>query len=84
MRFMVSAMMLLSLMITGHAAECLLYDHDDDANMSDPLGEGWVGSEFGIRRALNNLGHTVSVMEALPTDLSGYDIIFICTGWYGG
>jgi len=80
-----AAAFLMVFMISGaHALDFLVLDRDDAVTLDDPLGGGMVGSEYGIVRSLQNLGHSVTTVPNLPVDISGYDIIFICTGWYGG
>jgi len=84
MKIPISVILVLVMVSSAHAANCLIYDHDDNLSLNDPLGAGWVGTQYGIVRSLENLGHTVTTVLTLPADISGYDIIFICTGWYGG
>ena len=84
MKFIMSVVLIIIMASSVQAANCLVYDHDDNVGLSDPLGEGWVGSQYGVVRSLENLGHTVTTVLTLPADISGYDIIFVCTGWYGG
>jgi len=66
----------------GAAQTVFLWDADDGDQLTDPLGEGTINSEYALVRALQNLGCSPTVSTVLPTSLTGYDMVFVATGWY--
>jgi len=60
----------------------LVWDADDGDVLQDPLGAGEVGTEYSVVRALQQIGLSPTVQTTLPASLAGYDIVFVCTGWY--
>ena len=59
----------------------LIWDHDNGSHYTDENQEV-VDCEVGLQQALqeNNLDYTT--VQNLPTDLSGYPIVFVELGLY--
>ena len=76
---------LLALVAAAAAAQgaVLVWDHDNNQYFTDPEGNGKVGTEYAVTKALAANGVAgVSVATALPLDLSGYDAVFILCGFW--
>lgn len=76
-------LVLVAFWIPCDAAHVFVYDHDDGATLTDPLGAGTVGTEFAVVRALQALGHQVTVSTTLPS-LTPFDAVFVLTAWGTG
>lgn len=82
MKWFVVLMMACLFTIPASAQSVFLWDADDGDQLTDPLGEGTIGSQYALSRALDALGFSPTVSTSLPTTLSGYDMVFVATGWY--
>ena len=71
---------LLMLFALCSAQEALLWDNDNGSTLVDPETGGTVGCQVGLQNALTDLGIGYTTVSTLPTDLSGYDVIFITLG----
>jgi hypothetical protein len=59
----------------------LVYDHDNGQVFTDPGGNGKVGTEYGVKKALTENGVVdYEVARVLPGDLSAYDAVFVLCG----
>lgn len=77
------ALMIVGLFTTPVTAQSVfIWDADDGDQLADPLGEGTIGTQYALYRALAALGYSPTVSTTLPTSLSGYDLVFVATGWY--
>ncbi len=64
-------------------AAVLVWDHDRGATFDDPEGKGKVGTEYAVTRALAANGVAdVSRVFVLPSDLGGYDAVFVLAGFW--
>ncbi|MBN1424847.1 hypothetical protein JXA88_09850 [Candidatus Fermentibacteria bacterium] len=79
-----AVLLFLFLAMSVQAANVFVYDHDDGATLTDPLGAGVVGTQFAVVRALQASGHQVTTSTVLPTNLSPYDAVFVLTAWGTG
>ncbi len=67
------------------AQEILIWDNDDENQISIPGDPAHYGYEHGIEQSLTDLGYEHETVSVLPADLSGYDVIFITLGvWRTG
>ncbi len=71
---------LLTLFALCSAQEVLLWDNDNGSTIVNPETGGSVGCQVGLQNALTALGVGYTTVSTLPTDLSGYDVIFITLG----
>ncbi|MGQ9706258.1 MAG: hypothetical protein ACUVWP_04550 [bacterium] len=67
---------------TAFSYNILVWDKDDKDTFKDVESRKMVGSEANLIYALKEIGETPKLVRTLPAVLSGYDVIFICTGWY--
>jgi len=67
---------------TAFAYSILVWDKDDGDTFKDVEANKTVGSEANLMYALRDIGETPKLLRTLPGDLSGYDVVFVCTGWY--
>ncbi len=70
----------LMLLAVCNAQEVLLWDNDNGSTIADPETGSSVGCQVGLQNALTDLGIGFTNVSSLPTDLSGYDVIFITLG----
>lgn len=67
---------------TGLSYNVLVWDYDRGDSYEDPDTQQVIGSEVNLVSALQDNGESPEVLTSLPSDLSSYDIIYVCTGWY--
>ncbi|MCU0610726.1 MAG: hypothetical protein MUE60_02925 [Candidatus Eisenbacteria bacterium] len=84
MRVISAVILAVFLIMPARAAVLFVYDHDDGATLTDPMGAGTVGTEFAVVRALQALGHQVTTSTVLPADLTPYEGVFVLTAWSTG
>jgi hypothetical protein len=73
---------LLLLPIVLSAAEVCIWQYDPLDRYYEPeLGDSAVSS-YGLQTALTGLGLNCIYVEALPTDLSSFDLVCVSLGWY--
>jgi hypothetical protein len=64
-------------------AGVLVYDHDNGQTFNDPGGRGKVGTEYAVKKALEENGvFDYEISRTLPADLSGYDAVFVLCGFW--
>jgi hypothetical protein len=69
-------------MVTQAANVCI-WNYDTLDRFYDPQLNDSIDCAYWFQQILTNQGHTVDVCHGyLPTDLSGYDIVFCLMGWY--
>ncbi len=78
--FLVLSLWIIPLIVSAQTV--LIWDNDNNSDFLDPEGAGNVGCEYGLQHALTANGITFSTVSALPTDLSGYDVVFVTLGIY--
>ncbi len=77
--------LLILIAVTAVSANVLVWDNDTGATFTDPDdGTAQTGSELAIRDALRNNGFygKISLLTYLPTDISGYNAVFVLCGWW--
>lgn len=62
--------------------QILVWDYDNGSTYPDPETGNQVGCEYGIKQALDANGMSYTSTYFLPTDISGYDIVFAVLGLY--
>jgi len=67
---------------TAYAYNILVWDKDDKDTFKDPEANKVIGSEMNLFNALKEAGEKPQIFRNLPGDLSGYDVVFVCSGWY--
>lgn len=72
--------MLMSISVMSLMAEMFIWDNDNYSTIDDPEGAGYMGCEYAITKALNNLSVSYTVLSYLPTNLQDYDMLFITLG----
>jgi len=83
MRKIICIMMVILFTLTNtFAYNILVWDKDDGDTFKDVEANKTVGSEANLMYALRDIGETPKLLRTLPGDLSGYDVVFVCTGWY--
>jgi hypothetical protein len=60
----------------------LVWDKDEGDQYEDHDTQQLIGSEINLVSALQDVGELPEVLTSLPDDITVYDIIFVCTGWY--
>ena len=78
--FLVLSLWIIPVIVSAQTV--LIWDNDNNSDFIDPEGAGNVGCEYGLQHALTANGITHTTVSALPTDLSGYDVVFITLGIY--
>ncbi len=64
-------------------AKVLVWDHDGGQTFDDPEGGGTVGTDYAVMRALAANGvNDAEKKYVLPSDLSGYDVVFVLCGFW--
>lgn len=74
------AAMLIAVSAVSLSAEILLWDNDNYSTIEDPEGAGYVGCEYALEKAFNNMMLSYTTLSYLPTNLSDYDMLFITLG----
>ncbi|HHE40865.1 MAG TPA: hypothetical protein ENL10_05130 [Candidatus Cloacimonetes bacterium] len=74
------AAMLITVSAVSLSAEILLWDNDNYSTIEDPEGAGYVGCEYALEKAFNNMMLSYTTLSYLPTNLSDYDMLFITLG----
>jgi hypothetical protein len=64
------------------AYNILVWDADLGDQYYDPDTQQLIGSEVNLVSALTNCGQSPQTVTTLPGDLTPYDMVFVCTGWY--
>jgi hypothetical protein len=82
MKWFVALMIVCLSALPGFTQSVFIWDADDGDQLTDPLGEGTIGTQYALYRALGALGFSPMTSTVLPATLSGYDMIFVATGWY--
>jgi len=74
---------LLLVPIAIQAANVCVWNYDTLDRFYDPQITDSIDCSYWVRHMLVNQGHTVEVCNGyLPTDLSGYDVVFCLMGWF--
>lgn len=64
------------------AAEICIWQFDpEDVYYESEVGRTVVSS-YGLQTTLTAMGHHCTVYNALPLNLTGFDLVFVSTGWY--
>ena len=63
------------------AANVCLWNYDPLDRFYDPVRAESVDCSYWLRQNLTALGHSLTVSTSLPSDLSGYDLVFITMGF---
>jgi len=79
-RVVALAAMLIAVSAVSLSAEILLWDNDNYSTIEDPEGAGYVGCEYALEKAFNNMMLSYTTLSYLPTNLSDYDMLFITLG----
>jgi len=79
-RVVALAAMLITVSAVSLSAEILLWDNDNYSTIEDPEGAGYVGCEYALEKAFNNMMLSYTTLSYLPTNLSDYDMLFITLG----
>jgi len=66
----------------GWGFNLLVWDKDEGDEFFDPGTTNLIGSEENVVNSLTANGESPTVVTTLPSDLSAYDVVFVCTGWY--
>jgi nitrogen fixation/metabolism regulation signal transduction histidine kinase len=79
-----SVLLLVALLpVVALAANVCVWDYDSLDRWFDPAAGESVDCAYNVRQALVAQGHAVTVAEQyLPTDLSGFDVVFGLMGWF--
>ncbi len=77
MKWFIVVMIVCFFPVPGAAQSVFLWDADDGDQLTDPLGEGTISTEYALIRALGALGISPTVSSFLPTSLAGYDMVFV-------
>jgi len=72
--------MLIAVSAVSLSADILLWDNDNCSTIEDPEGAGYVGCEYALEKAFNNMTLSYTTLSYLPTNLSDYDMLFITLG----
>ena len=62
--------------------EILVWDNDNESDYYHPETGAYLGTEMGIKEALDKNGISYTSTAYLPDDLSIYDVIFVALGIY--
>ena len=79
----VALIFLLLIILPCSANNILLWKHSGSAEFPNPekgAEPERVGCEHGLQQAITQNGHTCTVVEELPEDLSAYDMVFVSLG----
>jgi len=79
-RIVALALMLIALSTMSLSAEILLWDNDNYSTINDLEGAGYVGCEYSLEKAFNNMSLSYTTLSYLPTNLDDYDMLFITLG----
>ena len=79
-RIVALAAMLMIVSSVSLSAEILLLDNDNYSTIDNPEGAGYVGCEYALIKAFNNMSLSYSTFSYLPTNLDDYDMLFITLG----
>lgn len=60
----------------------LIWDKDHNKMFADPEGAGSVDATYGVKKALTDIGYEFDAVNALPANLTRFDIIFVIMGVY--
>jgi hypothetical protein len=77
-----TALLLIFLCAAAPAAEVLVADYDGDMEFTDPDSGDPVGSEHAVTEALAANGQGYDLVNDIPDDLDGYDIVFVLLGTF--
>jgi len=66
----------------GLSQSIYIWDKDHNKLFADPEGGGNVDATYGVKKALDELGYAYTFGATLPSDISGYDVIFVVMGSY--
>ena len=69
-RVVALAAMLIAVSAVSLSAEILLWDNDNYSTIEDPEGAGYVGCEYALEKAFNNMMLSYTTLSYLPTNLS--------------
>lgn len=75
--------LLLMIILPCSAKNVLLWKHSGPSDFPNPekgAEPDRVGCEYGLQQAITQNGHTCTVVEELPEDLSAYDMVFVILG----
>jgi len=80
----VRALLLLTLLLPAAlpGANVCVWNYDPVDRFYDPQGGDSVDCAYRVRQTLAAQGHAVTVTTELPSDLSGYDVVFCLMGWF--
>ena len=63
------------------AANVCLWNYDPLDRFYDPVRAESIDCSYWLRASLESLGHTVTASTSLPSNISGYDLVFITMGF---
>jgi len=73
---------ILLLPLIASAANCFIWNYQATDTIYDAESGMTVDHTYWVRQTLTSLGHTYVMDTILPTDLSGYQVLFALCGWY--
>ena len=68
--------------IVALGANVFVWNYDPLDKFYEPAVTDSVDCAYWIEQALDNCGHTYVTDTLLPTDLTGYDIVYALLGWF--
>jgi hypothetical protein len=80
------ALLLIGLLLAAPAvlaaANICIWQFDPLDRYYEPDVGDSVLSSYGLQTTLSSLGHNCTTFDLLPSDLSGFDLVFVSLGWY--
>jgi hypothetical protein len=65
-----------------NAAQIFIWNYDPLDTYYDAQLGSTIDCAYWLEQTLSGNGHTVQTGEALPADISSYDVIYVTLGWY--